>query len=627
MGAVAAIGVATGALPRFASAGAPAPFSHGVASGDPAADGVVLWTRIDATGETAVTWEIARDPDFRSVVGGGATTTDGSRDHTVVVDATGLTPETTYWYRFRSLGAVSPVGRTRTAPAAGTDLASLRLGVVSCSNWTGGFFSPYRFLVERNDLDAIVHLGDYLYEYGNGPDVYGGGSSFGRVHEPATEMLTLDDYRRRHAQYKTDPDLQALHARYPIIMLWDDHEVTDNAWSDGAVNHEPAGDPDWSGPSEGDYAGRQAAAYQAFFEWLPVRRPDVVADPTRIYRRLSFGGLADLHVLDLRRYRSEQVAGAVSLAGADLFAVSGDVADPARSITGDQQMAWLKDGLATPAARWRLVGTSVVFAPLVLPPLPGAAGAGLNPLVRPVGIPGVAPNGAAVNPDAWDGYDADQQELVEFVGTNEIPGVVFLAGDMHISLANDVPRDPGTYNPIDRDGSSVAVEFAVPAISADSIRDALAGAGDPNPREHAIVLEQGMMTTNRHIRQAEVRSQGYGVLDLTKERARMDWFHISDRTTATPTQVRAFAWEVQAGHTSLVAATGDLPVRPTGTAVTTTTTIGGTTTTPRDSELPATGPADRWAAITAAVGTLAALAAGALHRTASQPDGDGVGEA
>ncbi|HEV2783648.1 MAG TPA: alkaline phosphatase D family protein [Actinophytocola sp.] len=294
--------VAAGGLGSAAASPADPVFAHGVASGDPLPDAVLLWTRVTPTpdalpgsgqGPTVdVVWEVATDPAFAAVVGAGTATTGPERDHTVKVDATGLAPSTVYYYRFRLGDAVSAVGATRTAPATDAAVPRLRFGVVSCSNWQAGYFAAYRHLAERGDLDAVVHLGDYLYEYAPGEFPVG---STVRPHAPAAEMLTLADYRTRHAQYKSDPDLQRLHAACPWIVTWDDHEAANDAWSGGAENHQPG---------EGSWVDRRAIANRAYFEWMPVRN----AGDRPLYRRLRFGRLAELSMLDLRSYRSQQVS-------------------------------------------------------------------------------------------------------------------------------------------------------------------------------------------------------------------------------------------------------------------------------------------------------------------------------
>ena len=232
-----------------AAASSTSPFRHGIASGDPLPDAVVLWTRVTPTADAlpgsragprvTVGWQVATNPDFRRVVAQGSTVTGPERDHTVKVDAKGLAPATAYWYRFTLDGTTSPVGCTRTSPAPTSSPDRLRFALVSCSNWEAGYFSAYRHLAARGDLDAVLHMGDYVYEYGTGQYAHGQSNRVIRPHDPRHEMLSLADYRQRHAQYKTDPDLRALHAVVPWITTWDDHETANDAWTGGAENHQP----------------------------------------------------------------------------------------------------------------------------------------------------------------------------------------------------------------------------------------------------------------------------------------------------------------------------------------------------------------------------------------------------
>ncbi|HEY1118928.1 MAG TPA: alkaline phosphatase D family protein, partial [Acidimicrobiales bacterium] len=421
-----------------ASAPAPGPFGHGVASGDPLGDRVVLWTRVtpsaDATpgsglgAPTTVRWEVALDPAFASVVRSGQVQTAAASDHTVKVDVDGLGPSTDHWYRFHALGATSPVGRTRTAPGPDEDVDLLRIGLATCSNWEGGYFSPYRHLAERDDLDLVLHLGDYLYEYGKGG--YGPGSSYGRSHDPVHEMVSLEDYRRRHALYKTDPDLLRLHQRYAVVATIDDHEVTDNSWADGAVNHQPG---------EGAYAARRARAMQAYFEWMPIRATGGPGEPTRVYRGASLGRLADLFVLDQRTYRSEQPQGLSK----DLVVVTPEPTQAGRTMLGEAQREWLLEGIEASEATWKLVVNPVMFSPLVvadLPDLPRVT----EVLLALLALPGVSLP-LVLNGDQWDGYQVEQAQLR--AAYDAAGGVVLLTGDIHSSFAAEVPADPGTYLP------------------------------------------------------------------------------------------------------------------------------------------------------------------------------------
>ncbi|POX50347.1 alkaline phosphatase [Streptomyces sp. Ru72] len=497
------------ALPARAAADTPA-FLHGVASGDPLPDGVLLWTRVTPTAEatpgsglgpdTEVTWVLARDKAFTAIVAKGSVTATAASDHTVKADVRGLEPATDYWFRFSAGGTDSPVARTRTAPAADAAVSGLRFGVVSCANWEAGYFAAYRHLAARGDLDAWLHLGDYIYEYKTGE--YAARGTVVRPHAPANEIITLADYRIRHAKYKTDPDLQALHAKAPVIAIWDDHEFADNAWSGGAVNHTEG--------AEGTWTARKAAAKQAYFEWMPVR--PAVEGTT--YRRLRFGKLADLSLLDLRSFRSQQASTG-----------SGSVDDPERTITGRAQLDWLKAGLQASDTTWRLVGNSVMIAPFVIGSLSADL---LKPLAKLLGLP---QEGLAVNTDQWDGYTDDRRELLAHLRANAIRNTVFLTGDIHMAWANDVPVDAGTY-PL---SASAATEFVVTSVTSDNLDDIVKV---PEGTVSAVAAPI-IRAANRHVHWVDTDRHGYGVLDITAERAQMDYYVLSDRTNPSATS----SWE------------------------------------------------------------------------------------
>jgi len=503
-------------------------FRHGVASGDPRPRSVILWTRVTPTEASTpgsgrgprvtVRWQVARDVAFRRVVSQGRITTGPSRDHTVKVDATGLEPATRYFYRFLYDGVASRTGRTKTAPAPNADHGRLRFGVVSCANWQAGWFSPYRHLANRDDLDLVLHLGDYLYEYAPGEYGYGNAEVDIRPHAPAHEMVNLGDYRQRHAQYKTDPDLQRLHAKYPFVVTWDDHEVTNDQWADGAENHQPA---------EGDYHERKARAHRAYDEWMPVRMGDGTAlgDGTRLFRRLSFGKLAELSMLDLRTYRSEQV----KLAATPVPSPDPAISDPSRTITGNRQMEWLKESLQDDRALWKLVGNPVMITPVVFPPLPTEVLAGVHD------VTGLYPeDGLPYNADQWDGYTADRHELFEHLRDHGVQNTVFLTGDIHSAWACDLPVDAGTYPASD----TVGTEFVCTSVTSNNLKDIT---GTP-ARTTSLAVEAGITTVNRHIKYLNFDDHGYSVLDITRERIQMDYFIISDRAQKRATSTRTASW-------------------------------------------------------------------------------------
>ncbi|MGW1803917.1 alkaline phosphatase D family protein [Streptomyces sp. NPDC002078] len=499
-------------LPARAADQAPA-FLHGVASGDPLPDGVLLWTRVTPTPDavpgsgvgpdTEVSWVVARDKAFTGIVAKGSVTATAASDHTVKADVRGLQPATDYWFRFSAGGTDSPVARTRTAPATDATVANLRFGVVTCANWEAGYFAAYRHLAARNDLDAWLHLGDYIYEYKSGE--YAARGTVVRPHAPVNEIITLADYRIRHAQYKTDPDLQALHLKAPVVAIWDDHEFADNAWSGGAVNHTEG--------AEGTWTARKAAAKQAYFEWMPVRP----AIEGTTYRRLRFGKLTDLSLLDLRSFRSQQASEG-----------SGSVDDPNRTITGRAQLDWLKAGLKASDTKWRLVGNSVMIAPFVIGSLTADL---LKPLAKLLDLP---QDGIGVNTDQWDGYTHDRRELLDHLRSNGIGNTVFLTGDIHMSWANDVPVDAGTY-PL---SPSAATEFVITSVTSDNLDDMVKVPEGTVSAVAAPLIE----VANRHVHWVDTDRHGYGVLDITADRAQMDYYVLSDRTdqNATSQWVRSY---------------------------------------------------------------------------------------
>lgn len=392
-----------------------APFYHGVASGDPLSDRVLLWTRVTTTNATeTVEWQIADDPSFGTIVNSGSTTTDASKDFTVKVDATGLQPNHWYYYRFKALGVYSLIGRTRTVPVGDND--NLRFAIVSCSNYQAGFFNAYNHIAHRNDIDAVIHLGDYIYEYEEGG--YGYFNDTSRKHEPANEIMTLADYRIRHSEYKLDPDLRAVHQQYPFITVWDDHEFANDAYKDGAQNH--------TDTVEGLWQDRKNYGRQAYFEWVPIREHN-----DTIHREIKWGDLADIIMLDTRiEDRDKQVA-----------VGSANVNDTTRYLIGPTQMDWFKNKLTTTTSRWKIVGNQVMMAPLMY-------------------------SGNPFNMDQWDGYPAERNRLYNFLTANTVKNFVVLTGDIHTSWGNDLPFTG--YNPSTGAGS-VGVEFVCTSVTSPGL--------------------------------------------------------------------------------------------------------------------------------------------------------------
>lgn len=391
------------------------PFYHGVASGDPLTDRIILWTRVTpdstVTGSITVNWQMATDTTFAAIVNSGTTTTDNAKDYTVKVDAAGLLPNTYYYYRFEAMGAQSIIGRTKTLPIGNID--TLRFAVVSCSNFANGFFHAYDAIARRNDVDAVLHLGDYIYE--------GGGAAFieERNHAPAYEILNLMDYRLRHSQYKLDPNLRCAHQQYPFICVWDDHETANNSWMNGAENHDPA--------TEGNWNDRKWAGTKAYAEWMPIRMPDV-NDSLRIFRTVPYGNMADLIMLDTRLYGREEQSNTTNT-------------DTARTMLGKEQLSWFKQQLSSSQAQWKIAGQQVMMAPLRIANIP-------------------------LNQDQWDGYPAERQKIYDYLQANNIQNFTVLTGDIHSSWANDLPL--AGYNG-NTGANSAGVEFVTTSITSSNV--------------------------------------------------------------------------------------------------------------------------------------------------------------
>lgn len=559
MGASAVTAVAPGCATETASSSpeSPAPgtvtgdparrFRHGVASGEPLPTAVVIWTRVTPSNDalpgsgkgaaTEVIWEVAGSADFGTLLQSGRVNSAATRDHTIHVDVTGLQPSTSYWYRFRTADAVSPVGRTRTAPALNASPAALRFGMVTCAEYEFGFFGAYRHLAERNDIEAVLHMGDYIYEFGTsyGP-VPTPGADLGRVHNPPKEITTLADYRTRYGQYRSDPDLQKLHARHPFITIYDDHEIANDWWREGAENHDA---------SEGAFIDRLAAGLQAWREWLPLR-PFSATDPLRAWRRMQFGDLIDLWAIDTRLYRDQQPSNAIVGYGS----VDPAVDSPARTLLGAEQKAWLKAGLGSSTARWKVLSNQVPFYPFVV----GAALPGVLEQVLDPADGVLPPLPATLTVEDWNGYRAEQQEMIAVMA--QTPNVVVLTGDYHESFAAEVPERPGDYL---LDGNSVAVEFICPSVTSPGLTETLAGLGI-GPLSQLInpTFEANLALANRWVKYHEGFSNGFAVIEFGRERAQMDYWFLDDRTQPDTAARVAASWEVRQGAAKLFAAAGPL---------------------------------------------------------------------
>lgn len=517
LGGAGAAGEAMAATPRALFAGR-AEFLHGAASGDPLDDRVVLWTRITAEATTApiaVRWEVSTDPRFKTLVHKGDARATASRDYTVKVDVTGLKPATDYFYRFQYLRNGKPFGksvggRTRTLPKGA--VKDVVLAVASCSLYPNGYFNAYDAIAKLPRVDAVLHLGDYIYEYGAAPDDYGMASPTAktRVPDPPRELLSLEDYRRRHALYKTDPALQAAHARAPWIVVWDDHETADNSWIGGAENHQPA--------TEGDWVKRKAAGIKAYYEWMPIREPAAGTLPEAAWRRFQFGDVATLLMTETRlTARSHQLDYGRDLpvvdGKPDFAAFTAKLKDPDRRMMGQGQEQWLArevDASMQAGTAWQVLGNQVVMARVVPPDLKAAMGdqayaALLARLPAYVAKPveesrTLAQVGAPGNLDAWDGYPADRARVYDIFKASQARPIV-LAGDSHAFWANELWDDAGT--------TRVAAEFGVTSVTSPGYSDYLPGAP----------LGQAYVAANKEVKFTDQGAKGFLLLTLEHGRA------------------------------------------------------------------------------------------------------------
>ena len=452
------------AQPRFSTH----PFTLGVASGYPHVSGVTLWTRLAAetfTGQgrdarVDVKWEVAEDETFRTLASQGQTVASPAFGHSVHVDVTGLSPARHYWYRFRAGEAVSPVGRTRTAPASDAATSRARFAFAACQQYEQGYFTAYRHMAGE-DLDLVVHLGDYIYE-----------SSWGRNHvraHGAEEPYTLDDYRNRYALYKSDADLQAAHAAFPWLVTWDDHEVDNDYANDRSQDLDP----------REAFLTRRAAAYQAYYEHMPLpawARPR--GSDMRVYATTAYGSLASFFVLDTRQYRSHQACTRPDRGGGNVVREEDCEArrDPALTFLGREQEQWLHESVGRSKARWNVIAQQTLMAQADRRPGPGAD----------------------YWTDGWDGYPRARQRVLASLATQRVSNPLVISGDVHMAAVADLK-----YDFDDAKSAVVATELVCPSISSHG----------PSQKRVELILQE-----NPHIKFANGARRGYTTVDMTRNR-------------------------------------------------------------------------------------------------------------
>ncbi|MEP1144666.1 MAG: alkaline phosphatase D family protein [Henriciella sp.] len=500
-------------------------FIHGVASGDPLPDSVILWTRVTPDAAypgiaVPVSFAVFKDEAMEQPVKYGQGYALPDRDYTVKVNVTDLEPDTVYYYRFvarvTSGDVPSPMGRTKTTASGGE--APVKFAVISCSNFPFGHFHVYSEIGNTPDLDAVIHLGDYLYEYGI--DGYGGsiGQSIDRNHEPPLEIVTLDDYRTRHAQYKTDPNLQAAHATAPWLCTWDDHESTNNSYRSGAENHNPEA-------GEGNWTDRKQAAVQAYLEWMPVRDPEVGKAREALYRRFDFGDVASVICLETRLTgRSDEISWFTEIGGLDPAAVPLAAAstmlkvqDEERTMLGAAQETWLDEQLKDSTAKnksWQVLANQIVMA-RVRPPNFAQTMSDTQKAAQDVGyiqqlIP-FSQLGLPFNLDAWDGFPAARDRLYASAKAANAR-LVTLTGDTHTAWANTL---------MDADGEQRGVEFGCTSVTSPGL-----GTYIKEVRDLGAQFEAANPEVDYH----DPFDSGWTLVTLTKDDVRADFKKVTDVT-------------------------------------------------------------------------------------------------
>ncbi|ELB2154403.1 alkaline phosphatase D family protein [Vibrio parahaemolyticus] len=497
-------------------------FEHGVASGDPTQTQVIIWTRVTtAASYVDVSWQVASDMEFSNVVQSGVFTTDTGRDFTVKVDVQNLNANSQYYYRFMVGEMMSEVGQTQTLPEDGVEKASM--AVVSCANYPAGYFHVYREILnqhEQSPFDVVLHLGDYIYEYGAGGYASEDAAALGREPSKGTECITLDDYRKRYAQYRQDADLQALHAKLPMIAVWDDHELANDTWKNGAENHQD---------DEGSFIDRRAAAAAAWTEWLPVR--ENTFSNMLIYRQFSFGNLVNLMMLDTRLVGRDKPLDYFSLNAPTMEAIGGLVAQSRsadRELLGTEQLAWLMNEFNTHDAKWNVLGQQVLMSRMELPSSVMTAmfqlftsteekkteallavntaitGYLADPTADPISLP--------YNLDAWDGYYVEREKVYQLAKASS-GNFVCLAGDTHNAWASELK---------DVSNNPIGVEFATSSVSSPGLEEYLAL--DPV----AIAqMEYTLPHLVSELQWADIKQRGFMRVTFTADAAQSTWYLVS----------------------------------------------------------------------------------------------------
>ena len=477
------------------------PFYHGVASGDPLADGFIIWTRVTPSGKMdsiPVAWVVAKDSTLHQIVAHGNAFAFSERDYTLQVDVRGLEADSYYYFQFTADNKTSDIGRSKTAP---TDINNLlRLAFINCTNYQSGYYNALLALAQRDSIDAVIHLGDYIYEYPSGF----GSNRVDRHHLPDKELISLSDYRSRYAQYRLDKDFQEVHRMHPFICIWDDHEFANNAHRSGAKNHQP---------DEGDYAQRRNAAAKAYFEWLPIRENKT----GQLYRKTSMGKVADLFLLD------ERIAGRA--APLSKQTTNSNIADSTRSMLGAEQYRWLTENMKATEAHWTLIASQVLFADMDYKTLRPD-----NPR----------------NMDAWDGYLSEKRKLANFIKNNAIENLLIISGDSHCSWAFDLPASTGYHHLQTATEDNIAIELSVPSITSSNYDERM-------PLKEVLKIEDIYRKDNPHLKYVNLHDHGYLLLEVDSQKVLATFYYVDTVLKRQWKERKGAAFRIDSGGKGLKA--------------------------------------------------------------------------
>ena len=513
-------------------------FQHGVASGDPSKDRVIIWTRISNQSDNQVRWQVAKDKQFKHIVNSGIVSASSDKDYTVKVDVTGLKSGSTYYYRFKNSGVHSETGRTKTLPKGRLD--KLNVVVVSCSNFPFGYFNAYEHIALDESVDIVLHLGDYIYEYGR--DGWGAetGKTLGREHLPEHEIVSLQDYRQRHAQYKADSASRLMHAAHPLVPTWDDHESTNNPYMHGAQNHDA---------SEGDWLARRDASVRAYYEWMPIREPETAKSQIQLWRHFEFGDLATLTTLETRHTgRAKQVEYSEYLADMSTqtdrnYFMAEVLGDQSRTMLSAEMQDFAVSHLADSkqkGVRWRLLGNQIPMARTHVPNIEGKFGSqdsqGLDPVAEELEqMMTLGKLDLPIYLDTWDGYGAAREAFYQACSNAGVQDLIVLTGDSHSFWTNQLFAG---------NGEGMGVEIGTAGVTSPGDFERLGPEG-------AAAFDQLLVEHNNEILWTSCQQRGYVKVSLTQDSAKTEYVAVDTVMSKNFSVEVIKSVEIQSGNDTL----------------------------------------------------------------------------